>query len=63
MTKVEFDFISDAGIFIFFEKDMRVGVSYISKRYKKPTINIESLMTQNKNQNILHNHFSNYSPK
>ena len=40
MTKVQFDFISDAGIFIFFEKDMRVGVSYISKRYKKPTINI-----------------------
>ena len=35
MTKVELKLISDADIYTFFEKGMRGGVSYISKRYSK----------------------------
>ena len=36
MTKVEIDFVSDADMYLFFEKDMTRGVSYISRRYSKP---------------------------
>ena len=32
MTKVELDLISDVDMYLFFEKGMRGGVSYISKR-------------------------------
>ena len=35
MTKVELELISDLDMYIFFEKGMRGGVSYISDRYKK----------------------------
>ena len=35
MTKVELELISDADIYLFFEKGVRGGVSYISKRYSK----------------------------
>ena len=35
MTKVKLELISDLDIYIFFEKDMRGGVSYISNRYSK----------------------------
>ena len=35
MTKVELELISDLDMFIFFEKGMRGGVSYISNRYNK----------------------------
>ena len=35
MTKVELELISDANMYFFFEKGMRGGVSYISKRYSK----------------------------
>ena len=35
MTTVGFELISDSGIFIFFEKGMRGGVSYIFNRYSK----------------------------
>ena len=35
MTKVELKFISDLDMYIFFEKGMRSGVSYISKKYSK----------------------------
>ena len=42
MTKVELENILDANIYLFLEKDMTGGVSYISKRDSK-----------NKNQNIL----------
>ena len=35
MTKVELETISDADMYLFFENDMRGGVSYISKRYSK----------------------------
>ena len=35
MTEDEFELISDICIYLFFEKGIRVGVSYISKRYSK----------------------------
>ena len=35
MTKVELERIPDTNIYLFFEKGMRVGFSYISKRYSK----------------------------
>ena len=35
MTKVVFELISDAAMYLLFEKHMRVGVSYISKIYSK----------------------------
>ena len=35
MTKVELELIPDADLNIFFEKDTRGGVSYISNRYSK----------------------------
>ena len=34
-TKVQLEFISDPDMFIFFEKGMKGGVSYISYRYSK----------------------------
>ena len=51
MVKVEIVF---ADMFSFFKKGMRGGVSYISKRYVKPTISIQNVVTQNKNQNIIY---------
>ena len=39
MTKVDPELISDAEIHLFFEKDMRGGVIYISKRYSKANNN------------------------
>ena len=39
MTKIGLELISDADIYSFFEKDMRGGVSYISKRYSKTNNN------------------------
>ena len=35
MTKVKLEFISDPDMYIFFEKGMRGGVSYISNWYSK----------------------------
>ena len=35
MTKVEFELISDAGMYLLFEKGMSGGVSHIYKRYSK----------------------------
>ena len=40
MTKVELELISDGNMYVLFDKGMRGGVSYISKRQKKPTISI-----------------------
>ena len=34
-SKIELEPISDADMYLFFEKGMRGGVSYISKRYSK----------------------------
>ena len=36
MTKVELEKISGPGKYMFFQKGMRGGVSYINKRYSKP---------------------------
>ena len=38
MVRVEIELISDAEIYLFFEKSMRRRVSYISKRYSKASI-------------------------
>ena len=35
MTREELELILDADIYLFFEDDMRGGVSYISKRYSQ----------------------------
>ena len=35
MTNVELEFITDPDMYIFFEKGMRGGVSYISNTYSK----------------------------
>ena len=35
ITKVVLELISDANMYLSFGKDMRVGVSHISKRYSK----------------------------
>ena len=40
MTKVDLEFTSDADMYLFFEKGMRGGVSYISEDIAKPTISI-----------------------
>ena len=53
MTKIKLRLSPDPDINIFFDKGTRGGISYICNRYSKAN-NIKSLMTQNKNQNILH---------
>ena len=40
MTKVELELSSDGGIFLFLEKDIKSGVPYGSKKYRKSTISI-----------------------
>ena len=35
MTEIKLELISDPDMYIFFEKGMRSGVSYISNRYSK----------------------------
>ena len=52
-TKVELELISDADMYLLFEKDMRSRVSCITKDTVKPK-SIWNLMNQNKNQNILY---------
>ena len=46
---VELKLISDTGMCLVFEKGMRGGVSYISKRYSKANNKFKNFMTQNKN--------------
>ena len=36
ITKVDVQLFSDADMYLFFEKGMRGGASYISRRYSKP---------------------------
>ena len=52
MTKVDLELISDADMCIFFEKGMRAGVSYISKRYIK--VNNKYLKFHNQTQESKH---------
>ena len=40
MTEVKLELISDADVYLFFEKGIRGGVSCISKWYNKQTISI-----------------------
>ena len=39
LTKIELELISDPDMYLFFEKGMRGGVSYIYKRYNKVNSN------------------------
>ena len=39
VTKINLELISDADMYLFFEKGMKGGVSYISKRYSKANNN------------------------
>ena len=36
ITKINLEFISDPGMYIFFQKSSRGGISYISNRQIKP---------------------------
>ena len=49
VTKFEPELVSDARMYLFFEKGVRDG---IFKRYNKANDKYFNLMTQNKNQNI-----------
>ena len=53
MTKAELDPISNADMHLFFEKDIRGRVCYISKYIVKPKKSILDFKIQNKNQGIL----------
>ena len=35
MTRIELELISDIGMYLFIEKEMRVGISYLAKRLSK----------------------------
>ena len=52
MTKIVLELIPEPDMYIFFEKGLRGGISYISNGYNK-TIN-KYLMIQKKNRNILY---------
>ena len=54
MAKVKLELISDLDMYIFFEKGMRGGVSYISNRYRKANNKYLKSYDQNKNWNILY---------
>ena len=53
MTKVEPELTSDADMYLFFEKGMRGGVSYNSKRYRKA--NMTYLKSYDPKQESKHN--------
>ena len=52
ITKVKLQLISNSDMYIFFEKDMREGVSYISNRYSKA--NNKHLKSYNSKQESKH---------
>ena len=54
MTKVKTELISDADMYLFFEKNMRGGVSYISIRYSEA--NNKHLLSYDSKQESKHNH-------
>ena len=51
-TKVELELISDAAMYLFFKKGMRVGVSYLSIRFSKANNKYLKSYDPKKNQNI-----------
>ena len=53
MINVELGFISDVDMNLFFEKVMRGGVFYVSKRYSKSNNNDLKSYDPKKNQGIL----------
>ena len=55
MIKVELEFISDADIYLFFEKAMRGGVFYVSKRYSESNKNyLKSYDPKQESKHIIH---------
>ena len=54
ITKTELELILEPDTYIFFEKGIRGGISYISNRYRKAIRKNLNLMNQNKNQNKLY---------
>ena len=54
MTKIKLERFIDADMYIFFEKDTRGGISYISNRNSKASNKYWNFITKNKNQNILY---------
>ena len=60
MTKVELELISDANMYILFEKGMRGGFFAFLKGIVIPTISISNFITQNKKKNIPYLDANNY---
>ena len=55
MIKVKLEFIPDADIYLFFEKAMREGVFYVSKRYSKSNKNyLKSYDPKQESKHIIH---------
>ena len=54
MRKVDLENISNADMYLFFQKVVRGEFSYIRRDIVKPIINIWNLMIQSENQNMLY---------
>ena len=54
MTQIELGLISDADMYLFYEKGMRGGISYISKRYSEASNKYRRFYDSNKNRNIIY---------
>ena len=54
MTKVELELISELDMYIFFEKCMRGGVSYISNRYSKANKYLKSYDQKQESKHIIY---------
>ena len=54
MTKVELEFISDADLYLFFQKGMRGGISSIFKRYEANNEYIKSYDPKQESNDILY---------
>ena len=53
MTKVHLELVSGPDMYLFFEKDVRGGISYISKWHGKSSNKYLKSYDSKKNQNIL----------
>ena len=54
ITKIKLELIPDLDMHIFFEKDAKSRIFYISNRYSKPSNKYLNLVIQNKNQIIIY---------